>query len=666
MASSGGKTHRIWVATKIRLARMMSAKRATGVMPVWRAVEALESRVLMSASDFTLATGPTLIAPYADAASLGEANAPAIIRSLSSGSGSGGSSSSSLTASSTQISNLSGFSIVIVAGAGLSGNAAALAAFQRGAAQWVARISDPITVYIDADLANIGSASIIGQTSSVGLTGGYDTIRNQMVADAADEADDAIVASLPTAAQATFVIPTGFSLNGNLTSTKAALKAMGFTGLDAQFGQSDATMTFNSQFAFDFDNSNGITANTMDFETVAAHEIGHALGFVSEVDTVDYYASRNQRVSFAPGALDLFRFGNGTAADPTTAAEFLSFARDLRPAIDAVTDQITTWGTAAAQTRMSTGAYTGDGRQASHWKDSLGLGIMDPTLSYGELVLVGDADARALDLIGWDIAQPGGGGTNISPTANDDTGATNANAFLTVAAPGVLANDSDSDGGTLTVTGYAATSSLGAAVVVSANGAYTYDPRNASGLKALAQGATTQDTFTYNVSDGQGGTTTATVRITVTGVNDAPVAANDSATVDKKTNKATGNVLTNDSDPDGGTITVQLVAGPTKGTLSLNTATGAFTYTPGSSFTSSDTFTYRAVDSLGAVSNIATVTITKPGTKGGPRLVAGLTSNQLAVLAAIRSDNHSSNWLAFSIDDRSDTSWLKPVILDEH
>ena len=59
---------------------------------------------------------------------------------------------------------------------------------------------------------------------------------------------------------------------------------------------------------------------------------------------------------------------------------------------------------------MSTGLSQGDGRQASHWKDDsltgTHIGIMDPTLSFGSVFGLTDADIRALDLIGWDQAVP--------------------------------------------------------------------------------------------------------------------------------------------------------------------------------------------------------------------------------------------------------------------
>ena len=210
--------------------------------------------------------------------------------------------------------------INIIPGLGLEGNDDALAAFERAALAWEYHIADDIVVNIDADLADLGDENVIGQTGSVLLVGGYDLIRNQLVLDSAGETDDAIVAALPTAGQASFQMPKGFKLDGNLLSSKAALKAAGFAGLDAQFGDSDAEITFNSTFSFDYDNSlagGGVSPDTMDFETVAIHEIGHALGFISEVDTIDFVSGvGGKRPRISPSTLDLYRFpeaGNNPA-----------------------------------------------------------------------------------------------------------------------------------------------------------------------------------------------------------------------------------------------------------------------------------------------------------------------------------------------------------------
>ena len=298
---------------------------------------------------------------------------------------------------------LGAFDIVINPNATLAGNAPALAAFNRAAAQWEAIIADPITVNIDARLASLGPG-ILGSTAAVTLSADYYSIGSAMYVDSLNEPDDAIVGALPL--NPTFKLPAGFSTEPqlNLSLTKANAKALGFTGLDGPFGASDGSIEFSNNFNFDFDNSDGVTPGAFDFETVAAHEIGHLLGFISEVDYVDFVLSLNLTADdVMPTTLDMFRFENGGADDPGAVGEFTTTPRSLEPGVDAVFDQINDSGESDAEVRLSTGLTQGDGRQASHWKDSLGLGIMDPTLFPGELVGIGPNDARALDLIGYEI-----------------------------------------------------------------------------------------------------------------------------------------------------------------------------------------------------------------------------------------------------------------------
>ncbi len=314
---------------------------------------------------------------------------------------------------------LGSFDIVIDPGPTLAANSAALDAFNRAAARWESFIADPITVNINADLASFSSRNTIGSASSVTLFAPYSTIRNALVTDAGDELDqtggfdDNITTFLPTAANFSATLPTGTSLSGNLSATKANLKALGFTGLDATFGPNDATIRFNNAFTFDFDNRDGV--NGTDFETVALHEIGHALGFISVVDEVNEGAT-----SIAPTTLDLYRFTDDTAADPETFAEFTTAPRQLTPGVEAVFDEI------VAEYQLSTGTSPSsfpnvDGQQASHWKDASPgvpnaspflIGVMDPTLAAGQVFPITMADLRAFDLIGYEIGvvpEPGTG-----------------------------------------------------------------------------------------------------------------------------------------------------------------------------------------------------------------------------------------------------------------
>lgn len=301
----------------------------------------------------------------------------------------------------TATTSLGAFNVVINAGTSLQANAPALAAFERAAATWESYIADPVTVHISADVRNLGSASILGQASSVILAGGHDLIRNAMVADSSAESDDSVVALLPTAAQMSFTTAPGMSYAGNIAISKANAKALGFSGLDTIFGISDASIEFNSAFAFDYDRSDGIAPGTFDFESVALHEIGHALGFLSAVDDVDFAVSQSIGIEVQPTTLDLFRFALGGGGNPTTAFEFTTGSRNLVPGSAAIFDDLN------LEAAFSTGVDNGDGRQASHWKDNgltgVLIGSLDPTIAPQQVFQLSGADLRAFDLIGWDI-----------------------------------------------------------------------------------------------------------------------------------------------------------------------------------------------------------------------------------------------------------------------
>src|SRR5207244_3575371 len=121
---------------------------------------------------------------------------------------------------------------------------------------------------------------------------------------------------------------------------------------------------------------------------------------------------------------------------------------------------------------------------------------------------------------------------------------------------------------------------------------------------------------TYHTKARPVDTHTAPSSITITAVNDAPVAVNDAVTTAEDT-AVSGNVLANDTDVDAGTtLTASLAASPAHGTVTL-AANGAFTYTPAANYNGTDSFTYKAND--GTVdSNTATVTITVTAVNDAP------------------------------------------------
>ena len=127
------------------------------------------------------------------------------------------------------------------------------------------------------------------------------------------------------------------------------------------------------------------------------------------------------------------------------------------------------------------------------------------------------------------------------------------------------------------------------------------------------------DTFTFVANDGTSDSAPATVQIEVAGDNDGPTAGDDGYILAEDTTltiEALNGILSNDTDPDGDTLTAVLVTDVASGTLSLQTD-GGFVYTPNADFFGTDVFTYAAND--GALSsNVASVTLTVANVNDAP------------------------------------------------
>ncbi len=206
------------------------------------------------------------------------------------------------------------------------------------------------------------------------------------------------------------------------------------------------------------------------------------------------------------------------------------------------------------------------------------------------------------DTISYSIADPQGLSASASvavkvyqvndaPVAVDDSATTKEDTLVNI---NVLANDSDKDGQTLTVTEATATSGT---VVIKADNTLDYTPN------ANFNGA---DTIVYAISDGALGTASAKVDVTVTAVNDAPVAADDSATTVEDTN-VTIEVLANDSDVDDEVLLVNVVSVTNGGAL-VN-PDNSITYFPEENFSGEALINYTVADAAGLTAN-AKVTIT--------------------------------------------------------
>jgi len=312
--------------------------------------------------------------------------------------------------------------IILRATAQLEANPAALNSFVKAAEAWENVILNPVTVVIDVDYGPerfgtaYSSANVIGSTSSAiyaATTGGSGTGNPVSFADYGErlmtihEGFGALYSSIPS--------PLSSDI-GNISypiATRPNLQALGYfpevTPEETPFGQTP-NIGFNSAFAFDFDQSNGVSSTLTDFQGVTIHEIGHALGFVSSIGYSDDFCT----------TWDIFRFRPGTVKNFD---DFSLADRILSPGPLSSGGDHVFWD-GANEYELSTGASNGTGgdtRQSSHWRDDAlrgtipiaerKIGVMDPTFARGEIGLITRADLRMLSIIGWNIDH----GNLISP-----------------------------------------------------------------------------------------------------------------------------------------------------------------------------------------------------------------------------------------------------------
>ncbi|MFO1258786.1 MAG: NF038122 family metalloprotease [Gammaproteobacteria bacterium] len=283
--------------------------------------------------------------------------------------------------------------------------------FLAAAQKWSSVLSDPITVRLNVGFTTL-SSGVLGSTSASYQVASYSSIRNALLKDKKSNTDMIAVQNLwikddlsfiSNNARGTIALDNDASNNNRfLNVTTANLKALNLLN---DSGTSDATIQFSNLFNFDFNPANGIAANAFDFISVAVHEIGHALGFVSGVDSMDAFSKDGpgapQNINFNQYAiysvLDLYRYSAQSTAIGKGVQDLAIGNRGQYFSLD---------GGKTSTALFSTGSYNGDGRQASHWKDNLNVGLLDPTLGYGELGAVSAIDLLAMDTIGFDVVPP--------------------------------------------------------------------------------------------------------------------------------------------------------------------------------------------------------------------------------------------------------------------
>ena len=227
---------------------------------------------------------------------------------------------------------------------------------------------------------------------------------------------------------------------------------------------------------------------------------------------------------------------------------------------------------------------------------------------------------------------PNAGIINQPPTANDESLVGNQGQPIN---GNLLANDTDADGNALSVTIIPIRSPKFGDVILESNGNFTYVPQNTfSG----------QDSFDYEIQDGQGGFSQASALIEIIAGNVAPQAVDDNysvATNQTLTIDAPG-LLANDSDLNGDALSVSTtpIVNVAMGSLSL-AADGSFVYTPNSDFVGVDNFSYQITDTSG-LTDTAQVIITVGGQNTPPDAVNDSYSTMQNVTLIVDGSTYSS------------------------
>ena len=226
---------------------------------------------------------------------------------------------------------------------------------------------------------------------------------------------------------------------------------------------------------------------------------------------------------------------------------------------------------------------------------------------------------------------------NDDPTAGDDSFSTTEDNVLSGS---VASNDSDDDGDSLDYTLVSAPSD--GTVTLNLDGTFTYTPNaNFNG----------NDSFIYQVDDGNGGLAMATAAIAITPENDSPVAVDDSFSTNEDI-AITSTVAPNDHDTEDATLTFHLLTNANHGTLTL-AADGSFSYTPDANFNGIDTFRYEAIDSGGHAAT-ATVTIDIAAVNDAPIVVDDnfVTTRDAAVSGSVATNDHDveDNTMVYALE----------------
>ena len=284
--------------------------------------------------------------------------------------------------------------------------------FEMAGEVWSSLLSDDVTVRIHVESTSelpdeVVGAALPGKKSKED----YKDVKQALATDATSRDDALAFNNLPDDYKEFSILVDGQELDDikEFRLTNANSKSLGLLKdeadkLDGYILVND--FSGNSSVGWDYDALRSTTAsgNDIDFLSVAMHEIGHVLGFVSGIDDNDWLSVLTESVEedgeledkdfkFA-SILDLYRYSDSS---PEPGEIDLSVGGNPYFSIDGGNTNLG---------NFANGEYTqfgGDGYQASHWQQFSNQGIMNPILPQGERRDISDLDLTAFDVIGWDI-----------------------------------------------------------------------------------------------------------------------------------------------------------------------------------------------------------------------------------------------------------------------
>lgn len=284
-------------------------------------------------------------------------------------------------------------------------------AMGRAGAIWSSYLQDDVVLNIDVGFGGL-SYPYLGGARPEMVRVSYEDVIQQMGLDRVSSDDKLAFSNLPTHTEngttsvRRFINRTreNFGLGyvdtsvDSLWMTRANAKALGIIASTPNDTTVDASIRLSSLAKWDFDHRNGVKSRQYDFMGTALHELGHALGFLSGVDVLDYYVG--QGIFNAAHDYDYI-----TPLDLFRSSAWLKGQKIIDWTVDDLEEYFSVDGGITKIAKFADGSnlFFGNDFQISHW-DAQENGVMRPALATGQTNAVTTIDLRLLDAIGWDLA----------------------------------------------------------------------------------------------------------------------------------------------------------------------------------------------------------------------------------------------------------------------